>query len=432
MDSGFGIRDSGFGQCPPTETSAAARQPESVTCPSMRPRSVAACLVVVVAALAVSATWLRSYTRAAAMFVRTAQMGGQAADALEWEREAVTVHMVTVPSRHGPLRARLFVPSRIRRAVTLTAGVNMLGIDEPRLYGLAYEIASVGIAVLTPETPDLARFLITPRTTDMIEDSAVWLSGQPRLARDGRIGMMGISFSGGLATVAAGRPRLRGRVDYVFSFGGYGSFPRVLRFLCTGKEPALRPDGPAAGTAAAAPAEVYLRPHDYGVAIILLGAADRVVPPGQAEPLRAAIRTFLAAATYDLIDKRLAGRTFDEADRQAAALPEPSRTLMQQVNTRDVERLGALLEPVIRTEGQDPALSPEKSPPPICPVFLIHGTGDTVIPAIETLRLDRFLRDTTRVRTLVSSLITHAEMDQQHGYGEIWKLVDFFAALIRA
>lgn len=390
----------------------------------MRPRTVALCLVVVVAALAVSATYVRSYTRAAAVFVRMAQLGGPVEAALAWEREDVVVEMVTVPSRHGPLRARLFVPARIRRAVTLEAGVNMLGIDEPRLYGLAYEIASVGIAVLTPETPDLARFAITARTTDMIEDSALWLAAQPRLARNGRIGMMGISFSGGLSTVAAGRPALRDKVDYVFSFGGYGSFPRVLHFLCTGKEPALDDVRPGA--------EVYRRPHDYGVAIILLGAADRVVPPDQAEPLRKAILTFLAAATYDLIDRRLAARMFDEATAMAEAMPEPSRTYMRQVNARDVEHLGATLEPVVRSITHAAALSPEESARPICPVFLIHGTDDTVIPSIESLRLARYLEGHTRVRVLLSSLITHAEMDQQHGVGEIWRLVDFFAALIRA
>ena len=397
----------------------------------MRPRTVAACLVVLVAVVAVSATYLRSYTRAAAVFIRMAQMSGPVADALEWEREAVTVEMVTVPSRYGALRARLYVPARVRRAVTLVAGVNMLGIDEPRLYGLAHEIASVGIAVLTPETPDLMRFAITARTTDMIEDSAVWLAAQRRLARNGHIGMMGISFSGALTTVAAGRPSLRGRVDYVFSFGGYSSFPRVLRFLCTGKEPALEPEG-APPAAAATAAEVYRRPHDYGVVIILLGTADRVVPADQVEPLRSAILAYLAAGHYDLIDKGLAGRTFAEAARMADALPEPSRTLMRQVNDRDVDRLGALLEPIVRADGREPALSPEGSPAPSCPVFLLHGTDDTVIPAIETLHLERYLRNKTRVRTLLSNLITHAEMDQQHGYGEIWKLVSFFAALIRA
>ena len=391
-------------------------------------------LVVLVAVLAVSATYLRSYTRAAAVFLRMAQTSGPVVDALEWERVPVTVEMVTVPSRYGPLRARLYVPDRVRRAVTLTAGVNMLGIDEPRLYGLAYEIASVGIAVLTPETPDLARFAITARTTDMIEDSALWLSRQPRLARNGHIGMMGISFSGALSVVAAGRPSLRGRVDYVFSFGGHSSFPRVLRFLCTGKELAVAPS-PAAGAeaaAAAAPVETYRTPHDYGVVIILLGVAGRVVPAEQVEPLRAAILEYLAASHYDLIDKRKAANTFAQAVRMADALPEPARGLMRQVNARDVDGLGALLEPLARTEGREPALSPEASPAPACPVFLIHGTDDTVIPAVETLHLERYLRGKTQVRALLSALITHAEIDQEHGWTEVYSLIDFFAALLRA
>ena len=46
--------------------------------------------------------------------------------------------------------------------------------------------------------------------------------------------MMGISFSGGLSIVAAGRPSLANRVAYVFSFGGHDDLPRVLRYLCTG------------------------------------------------------------------------------------------------------------------------------------------------------------------------------------------------------
>jgi pimeloyl-ACP methyl ester carboxylesterase len=231
--------------------------------------------------------------------------------------------------------------------------------------------------------------------------------------------------------VAAARPSLRDRVDVVFSFGGHSDFPRVLRFLCTGKEPAMRPD-PEAGIATNAAAEVYRKPHDYGVVIILLDLAHRVVPADQVDALRAAILTYLQASHYDLIDRRRAGVAFEDARRMAEALSEPSRTLMRQVNNRDVDTLGVLLEPLVAAEGRDAALSPELSPPPACPVFLIHGTGDTVIPSIETERLERYLRGKTRVRALLSRLITHAELDQDVGVGEIWKLVDFFAALLRA
>lgn len=393
----------------------------------MRPRTLAAAAVVVATTLAISAPFFRSYSRSAALIVRMADLRGPLADGLEWEKEPVAAYETRVPSRHGMLRGRLYVPDHIRRAVVLVAGVNALGIDEPRLYGLAHEFANVGYAVLTPELPDLQRYDITARTTDMIEDAAVWLSGQPRLARDRRVGLVGISFAGGLSIVAAGRPALRQRAAFVFSFGGHSDFPRVLRFLCSGREPA--PPGP--GGAVTPAAEQYRRPHDYGVVIVLLGGADRVVPPGQVAPLRAAILTYLRASHYDLIDRRKAAATFAEARQMAESLPEPSRSLMQQVNNRDVDHLGSTLLPLVGSSGQEPALSPDRSPAPACPVYVLHGSEDNVVPAVESLWLGRYLEGRTHVRTLLSRVITHAELNSRRDWQEIWQLVDFFASLLR-
>jgi dienelactone hydrolase len=393
----------------------------------MRLRTLAAAGIVAVTVAAVSAPFIRSYTRSAALIVRMAGLQGPAYGALEWERERVTASDTRVPSRHGTLRARLYVPDRFRRAIVLVAGVNALGIDEPRLYGLAHELAGVGYAVLTPELPDLQRYEITPRTTDMIEDAAVWLSGQPRLARDGRVGLVGISFAGGLSIVAAGRPALRGRAAFVFSFGGHANFQRVLRFLCSGMEPAP----PGAGGAAAPSAERPRRPHDYGVVIVLLGGAHRVVPPEQVEPLRAAILTFLRASHYDLIDQRKAAETFAEARQMADALPEPARTFMAQVNARDVEALGAAFLPILGQASHAPALSPDQSPAPVCPVYLLHGADDNVVPAVESQWLGRYLEGRTPTRTLLSRIITHAELNSEQDRWEVWQLVDFFAGMLR-
>ncbi|MCX6550391.1 MAG: hypothetical protein NTY02_05175 [Acidobacteria bacterium] len=148
----------------------------------MRPRTIALAAVLLVAALAVSVPFFRSYTRAAALIVRMAGLQGEVQDALEWEKDAVSVYDTHVASRHGTLRARLYIPDHMHRAIVLVAGVNALGIDEPRLYGLAHEFASVGYAVLTPELPDLQRYDITARTTDMIEDAAAG-AARPRRVR---------------------------------------------------------------------------------------------------------------------------------------------------------------------------------------------------------------------------------------------------------
>jgi dienelactone hydrolase len=393
----------------------------------MRLRTLAAAGVAVVTLAAMSAPFFRSYTRSSALIVRMSGLNGPVAEALEWERVPVATYDTQVPSTHGNLRARLYVPDHVRRAIVLVAGVNALGIDEPRLYGLAHELANVGYAVLTPELPDLQRYDITPRTTDMIEDAGVWLSNQPRLARDGRVGLVGISFAGGLSVVAAGRPALRGRAAFVLTFGGHANFQRVLRFLCSGMEPA-----PPAGSGDAPPgAERHRLPHDYGVVIVLLGGADRVVPPEQVEPLRAAILTFLRASHYDLIDQRKAAAVFAEARRMTRELPEPARTFMTQVNDRDVESLGRTFLPLVDQASHSPALSPDRSPAPACPVYILHGADDNVVPAVESQWLSRYLEGRTRTRTLLSRVITHAELNSDQDRREIWQLVDFFASLLR-
>ena len=46
---------------------------------------------------------------------------------------------------------------------------------------------------------------------------------------------LGISFSGGLSIVAAGRESIRDRVAFVMSFGGHGDLARALHYLTSGE-----------------------------------------------------------------------------------------------------------------------------------------------------------------------------------------------------
>ncbi|MEK6631362.1 MAG: hypothetical protein AABY89_11575, partial [Acidobacteriota bacterium] len=156
-----------------------------------------------------------------------------------------------------------------------------------------------------------------------------------------------------------------------------------------------------------------------------------LVPADQVQPLRTAILTFLRASHLELIDKRKATEAFVDARRMTEALPEPARTFMDDVNERNVDKLGLALQPWIGTIGLEPALSPDRSPAPSAPVYLLHGTEDNVVPSVETLLLDRYLVGRTRVRVLLSGLITHAELDHAPRAGDVWKLVDFFADMLR-
>jgi hypothetical protein len=136
------------------------------------------------------------------------------------------------------MRGRVYEPERrSSHTALLVSGLHPSGIDEPRLVRLARQLGASGLTVVTPDIPELSRFEITPAITDTIEQSALWLALRSGLAPDQRVIMMGISFSGGISLVAAGRPSLAPHVSTVFAFGGHDDLPRVLRYLCTGQEP---------------------------------------------------------------------------------------------------------------------------------------------------------------------------------------------------
>jgi dienelactone hydrolase len=375
-------------------------------------------LVIVIIAGVLAVPAVTAHVRSASLVVRAAGMHGWWADPLaRFQTAPFTKTDTTIPARGGPMRARIYEPaSRRARVVLLTGGVHADGIDEPRLVKLAGDLASGGTPVVTAEVSDLLQYRITPALTDAIEDATAWVAGQQVLAPDGRIGVFGISFAGGLSIVAAGRPRVRDRVAYVVSFGGHGNLGRVVRYLCTGRQP----DG------------TYRKPHDYGVVVALVNGAERVVPPDQVQPLREGIVTFLQASHLDMVDKAAAKKVFDRARALEKTMPAPASTYLGYVNNRNVEALGALLLPLLAGFGDTPALSPELSPGVTAPVFLLHGADDNVVPAIESRLLAERLRGGRPVTLLVSPLITHAEVDQRSSAGDVWGLIRFWYGIGQA
>lgn len=363
------------------------------------------------------------YARAMSLIVRAAKLGGRIEAIANASARTVTIeapHMV--PTRYGDVPARFYQPSgRVTRTVMLVPGIHSMGIDEPRLKALAHDLAGTGVRAMTLALPDLQRYRITARSTDVLEDAVSWIAAQPTLAPDGHVGMIGISFAGGLSIVAAGRASIRDKVAFVVSFGGHGDLTRVVHYLCTGEAP--QRDGIATHP-----------PHDYGVAVLLYGLADRTVPPEQVEPLSEGIRTFLLASQLTLVNMDQANAMFQQARDMVKTLPEPAATLLAYVNDRNVKKLGPALLPHLGNLGADaPEASPQRAPSvPAAPVYLLHGDGDTVIPTVESAILGRYLEGKgANVHVLISGLITHAEVDRTATASETWKLAAFWASVLK-
>ena len=65
-------------------------------------------------------------------------------------------------------------------------------------------------------------------------------------------------------------------------------------------------------------------------------------------------------------------------------------------------------------------------------MFLLHGDEDVVIPAAESVVLAKYLRSKgVEVHLLLSQIITHAELDRSAAMSESWKLVSFWADVLR-
>ena len=392
--------------------------------PTMRRRLLAA-LTASVIAVVVFAYVGAPYARAASFIVRAAGLGGRAEEFANRQSRKVTIqprHQVS--TRYGDVPARMYVPEGTsRRTVLLVPGIHSMGIEEPRLTALAEDLAGAGVKVMAMALPDLQAYRITPRATDVIEDAVTWMSQRPDLAPDGRVGIIGISFAGGLSISAASRPSIRDKVAFVLSFGGHGDLYRVMRYLTTGEAPQV-------------PGLETHPPHDYGVAVILYGLADRgVVPMDQVEALRKGIETFLLASQLTLVNMDEANATFAKAREIARTLPEPSRTYLNYVNDRAVAKLGPALVPFLQQLGVgDPALSPQLiDHPASATLFLLHGSGDTVIPAAETVLFSEDLqRKGADVHVLLSELITHAEVNRAATYIDVLKLVNLWAQVFKS
>ena len=376
------------------------------------------------------------YLTALAFIARAADLPGAPGTLAGWRSHGVAAAgELEIATRHGAVRARLYRPAdgQHRHTILLVPGVHRDGIDEARLVGLARDLADTGYGVLTVAAPDLERFRITPRVTDIIEDAAAAVI-QRGLSPSGRVGMVGISFSGGLSIVAAGRPSLRDHVAFVVSFGGHGDLSRVLHYLCSGQVQGDLDRARRSRTVAGADHVQVHPPHDYGVAVVLLTVADRVVPADQVEGLARGIDGFLLASSLDMVDKPKAALEFARWRDYAATLPEPSRTLMTYVNDRAVDKLGPILLPhadALRDHPAMPALSPERAPAaPAAPVFLLHGTDDNVIPSVETVFLGEYLEHRAHVRGLLSGLITHAEVNRTATSAEVWRLASFWRGVL--
>src|SRR6185295_4575048 len=188
--------------------------------------------IVFLVAISVIVFVSRPYVRGASFVVRAAGVQGLPRRAADRMASDTRTREIDIATAAAPIRARVYEPSRRSgRTALLVAPLDPAGIDAPAVTSIARQLAASGVTVVTPSIAELMRLEIVPAATAAIEQAALGVASDAALTADGKVALIGIGFSGGLAVVAAGRPALASRVAYVASIGGHHDLPRVLRYL---------------------------------------------------------------------------------------------------------------------------------------------------------------------------------------------------------
>jgi pimeloyl-ACP methyl ester carboxylesterase len=326
---------------------------------------------------------------------------------LNWESRPFTTQDVAISAANGAVPARVYLPIGIAHApgIVIVHGIHHLGIDEPRLVNLARAAAASGYAVLTPQVTALADYHVDADSIATIGESAAWLE---RRLGSGPVTVIGVSFAGGLALLAATDPQYAPHMRALVLMGAYGSLSRVSRFLAS--DQAELPDG----------RWIPYTAHEYGALVLIYDHLKQFFPATDLPVAHEALR--------DLLWEKP-----DDAELLFAQLSAEARTTMQTLFAHHVAQLRPQLLRVIATDDQElQALSPEGKLHELrVPVYILHGETDDIIPSTESM----WLAKDVPWRDLRAVLITPAfsHVDPQKGvklYQQL-QLVDFLGAVLR-
>jgi pimeloyl-ACP methyl ester carboxylesterase len=310
---------------------------------------------------------------------------------------------------HGTLRYRLYIPLDVSHphAIVLLHGIKKEGIEEPRLINFGRTLARAGVEVMTPELKDLADYQVTPRTVDAIGDSVLLLSektGEPQ------VGILAVSFAGGLALLAADRPEYAPKIGFVAAIGAHDDMARVARFFAANM--IERPDG----------SSVAIQAHEYGALVLAYAHPEDFFPPRDVPTAREALRLWLWE--QPAVSMKTAEGLSKEGKQELDVLLH-HRAQLQQTFLREIER----------HEAEMQAVSPHSHVADLrVPVYLLHGSSDSIIPPSETQWLSKDVPQGDLRRVLISPAMNMIHVDGQPPATawDKWALVDFMSSLLRA
>ncbi len=374
--------------------------------PSHKTRLLAWLLLLLPVVVALFYPIAQDYLRAASVLDRISDPHATGWIA-NYDVHPVEVRDTTFAFRGKSIPARIYLPRVVGFApgIVVLHGMHELGINEPRLVGFARALAASGFFVMTPLVPGIADYRVQAESADLIGTAAQSFAQQLSVPR---VGIFAISFSGGLALLAASDPQYSPSIAWVASVGGYYDLAHVLRFFAAGEAP--RPDGTVN----------RLSPHEYGPLIVVYDEPGDFFSPYDAPIAHDALKLLLSG---DGKASEALTQTMTPAGQQ----------IMQDIYHKHRENLTpAILAEIDKRREELAAASPSGHLRSLhVPVLLLHGSDDSVIPPTELLWLERDVPKEDLVSAIISPAISHVEVGSKASLWDKLGLVHWMAMLIR-
>jgi pimeloyl-ACP methyl ester carboxylesterase len=372
---------------------------------SRRSRQLVWLLLLLPIVVAVLYPIAQNYLRAASLLERISDPHA-AGWIANYEVHPVDVHDTTFDFRGKSIPARVYLPRGVDYApgIVVVHGMHELGIDEPRLVGFARSLAASGFFVMTPLVPGIADYRVQADSADVIGNAARDFAQQLEVPK---VGIFAISFSGGLALLAASDPQYAPSIAWVASIGGYFDLAHVLRFFATGD--AVRPDGTVD----------HLKPHEYGPLIVIYDEPQDFFSAQDAPLAQQALKLLL----HDQ------GKASEDMTRK---MTPAGQRIMQYLYQKHRERLTpAILAEIDKRSDALAAASPAGHLRFLqAPVLLLHGSDDVIIPPTEMLWLKNNVPEDDLVDALETSAIGHVEVGSKIALRQRLALVHWMAMMI--
>ena len=347
----------------------------------------------------------RDYLQAASLLQRISDPNATGWLA-NYEVHPVDVRDTTFTFQGKPVPVHVYTPRGIGFApgIVIVHGMHRLGIDDPRLVNSARAVAASGFFVMTPLVSGIADYRVERESADLIGAAAHSFAQELNVPK---VGILAISFSGGLSLLTASDPQYSQSIAWVASVGGYYDLAHILRFFATGE--AVRPDGSIE----------HMQPHEYGPLIVIYDEPQDFFAPEDVQKAHEALKLLLAE--HGKASEALA-KTMTPGDQE----------IMQRIYRKQRESFTPAILAEIDKRGEElAAASPAGHLQSLhVPILLLHGSDDVIIPPTEMLWLQRDIPKQHLLDALISPALGHVDFGAKVKLRDRLALVHWMALMI--